>query len=119
MTVPPKRWKRGGAIRSINVERHEREWTRAYESLERVLWGKRRRCIVCRALPSENAHIENDGKGRKADADKIVSLCHEHHDELDNGDGREAFEQEYAVDLAAAAATHQAEWVAFCGEAAP
>lgn len=116
MTIPPKRWKRSGAIRPVNTERHEREWSRAYHSLERVLFVKRLPCIACGVRRCHNSHIENGGKSRKADYDKIVPACRTHHDELDNGNGRAAFEAKYDVYLEACAAETERQWLAFSGE---
>lgn len=90
-----------------NAKRSADEFTRCYGSPERCEWVQSLPCIVpdCRK-PSENMHIEGDGAGRKADANKIVPCCAGHHrtrrDSLHNL-GREAFEGEHLVDLAALA----------------
>lgn len=110
MTIPPKRIKRGGPIRAVNVERHEREWGRAYHSLERVQFVKRLPCAVCGRRPSHNSHTENGGKSRKADYTTIIPLCRTHHDELDNTNGRAAFADKYQVDLAGTAALVEERW---------
>ncbi len=120
MTIPRKysTLSRGTPLRSVNVERHEREWTRAYHSLERVAFVKSLPCIVpgCRAKPCDNAHIANDGKGRKGDYTLIVPACRTHHEELDNGDGRSAFEAMYGLSLAEHAAETEKAWLEFSAE---
>lgn len=113
MTIPPKRWHRSGRIRPINVERHEREWGRVYHSLERVLFVKRLPCIVCGIRRCHNSHIANDGKGRKGDYTLIVPCCRKHHDELDNANGRLAFQEKYGVFLEVEAAATEGAWLVF------
>lgn len=51
------------------------EFQRVYGSKRRVEFIKNLHCIVCFALPSENAHITSGGMGRKADYTQIVPLC--------------------------------------------
>lgn len=51
------------------------EFARVYGSKRRVEFIKNLHCIVCFALPSENAHITSGGMGRKADYTQIVPLC--------------------------------------------
>jgi hypothetical protein len=114
VTIPPKRLKRSGPIRSVNFERHEREWGRAYHSLERVQFVKRLPCAVCGVRRSHNSHTENGGKGRKGDYTTIIPLCRTHHDELDNTNGREAFAEKYAIDLAGTAAITEERWQTYC-----
>lgn len=113
MTIPPKRFNRGGPIPRVNVARHEKEWARTFHSLERCAFTKSRGCAVCGARPSENAHSENDGKGRRGDFDTILPLCRKHHSELDAGEGREAFEAKYELSLAEEAAKLQAAWLVY------
>ena len=77
-------------------------------------------CIVpgCPSLHQDNAHIEGDGAGRKANADKIVPLCRGHHrtrkDSLHNL-GREEFEGTFYVDLAALALDTERTWRRYAG----
>lgn len=58
-------------------------FARIYGSRERVEWVKSLPCVVCSYGPSENAHTENGGMGRKADYTTIVPLCHAHHMDYD------------------------------------
>lgn len=96
-------------------DRREHEWERAYGSEARVRWVQSLRCLVpgCTRWPSDNAHIETGGTGRKADADRIVPLCRAHH--TDGPDSlhalaREGFEQRHGLDLAAEAERVDASW---------
>lgn len=67
------------SVRPVNRERRKAETERAYGPPERRAWVKTLPCIVCGETPSDNAHIEGGGMGRKADADRIVPLCRRHH----------------------------------------
>jgi hypothetical protein len=53
----------------------ERE--RIYGPKGRVEFVQSLPCIVCGAVPSENAHTEGSGMGRKADARTIAPMCGE------------------------------------------
>ena len=56
-------------------------------------WIKNLECLACAAISPflgdatrgecDNAHVETDGMGRKADYDKIVPLCRTHHQRYD------------------------------------
>lgn len=92
-------------MKSRNHARYRKNWLRAYGSEKRVRFVKSLPCLVNNAEcsgPIENAHIENGGMGRKADADKIVPLCQHHHREQHAGPV--TFVQKYTLDLPAAAA---------------
>ena len=99
---------RKSRVNPINRERRDREWARAYGSVERVEAVRAMRCCVpgCNGL-SENAHITTGGMGRKADADKVANLCRGHHrtrrDSLHNLGSVEAFRRAHGVDLVAVA----------------
>lgn len=99
----------------MNVERYEKNWARSFHSLERVRFVKRLPCSVaeCRCRPSENAHGWVDGLSRRADYDAILPLCKAHHDELDESDGRAAFETKYGLWVELKAAETQASWLVF------
>lgn len=115
----PKPVKRKGTPTPVNRTRKAAEFTRCYGSEERVEWVQTLPCIVpgC-TQPSENMHIEGDGAGRKADANKVVPCCCGHHrtrkDSLHNL-GREAFEGEHLVDLAALALDTERCWRRYAG----
>ncbi len=100
--------------RAKNIQRSADSFTRCYHSEQRVEWVQGLPCIVpgC-GKPSENAHIEGDGGSRKAGYDKVVPLCRGHHltrrDSFHNL-GREAFEGEHLVDLAALALDTERCW---------
>lgn len=72
---------RSTLVKPINRARKASEFQRAYHSKARVAWVKAQPCAVllCNHAPCENAHIESGGMGRKADADKIIPLCRDHH----------------------------------------
>lgn len=105
--------------RAKNAKNAADTFTRCYHSEERVEWVQWQPCIVpgC-TQPSENMHIEGDGTGRKAGYEKIVPGCRGHHrtrkDSLHNL-GREAFEGEHLVDLAALALDTERCWRRYAG----
>ena len=53
------------------------EYQRIYGSKARVRWIKAHFCCCCEAVTgrNHNHHVVTGGTSRKADADKIVSLC--------------------------------------------
>lgn len=93
------------------------EFARIYGSEERAEWVKLQPCIACGGGPCDNAHIENEGKSRKASYLKIVPLCSTFpwsenvgcHDELDEMK-RETFEALYGIDLAKEAVKLEQRW---------
>lgn len=91
--------------------RRQKEWARAYHSEERVRWVKHHPCLVCGRTPSENAHTRSGGMGRKADADTIAPLCHEHHHEYDNH--KATFEDTHGLDLKAEAKALDERWTRY------
>lgn len=66
-------------VKKRNGKRHAAEWRRAYGSPERVKWITTVPCLMCGSLPSQNAHLESGGMGRKADAESIIPLCERCH----------------------------------------
>ena len=58
-------------LKRVNKQRKAKNWTRAYHSVERVVWVCAQPCRVCFSTPSINAHVGPKGKGtsRKADYD--------------------------------------------------
>lgn len=99
-------------LKSVNRKRKDREWKRAYGSEDRVRWVKQLNCLVCGAVPSENAHIETGGTGRKADADRVVPLCAKHHTDPEHGYdcNKATFEATHGLDLQAEAEKIEARW---------
>ena len=108
-------------IRAKNPKRAKSEFQRTYHSKERVAFVRLLPCAFgdclggLRGIRSENAHIETGGTGRKADANKIVPLCHFHHRAL-HTIGRRAFEKSYELNLDEAAAETEAAWKRHLGE---
>lgn len=104
--------KRGGKI--APKKRSASEFARIYGSRARVAWVKTLRCCVhtlgCIG-PIDNAHTENGGMGRKADARTIVPLCNHLHRKL-HAMGAESFQRVYRVELRAEAARVDALWQA-------
>ena len=74
-------------LKRVNKQRKAKNWTRAYHSVERVVWVCAQPCRVCFSTPSINAHVGPKGKGtsRKADYDQITSLCDYDHQRLHRG----------------------------------
>ena len=89
-------------VNPINRERRDREWARAYGSVERVEEVRAMRSVVSGKTPCVNAHVTTGGTGRKADARWVVPLTHEEHMEL-HAIGLRSFEAKYGVDLKAEA----------------
>jgi hypothetical protein len=107
-------------VKAVNRRRKEREWARTYGSAERVAFVQSLPCLVCVAVPSENAHVGNGGQGRKADADKVVPLCFTHHrggNDSYHALGRARFEDHHRLDLLAWAARVDAWWTEMEGAA--
>jgi hypothetical protein len=69
-----------------------------YGSPARARWITEQPCLVCRRLPSENAHTESGGMGMKAGPETIAPVCSEHHREL-HQHGIKTFEAKYAHEL--------------------
>lgn len=90
-----------------NRERRRKRFERAYESESRVRWTKRLPCTICRACPSEVAHVRSRAAGGTA-AD-TVPLCRQHHRES-HAMGIESFQRFYNVDLAAEARAVDEAW---------
>ena len=88
----------GTRLNPVNQKRKASAFARAYHSKERVAFVKALPCVVCHQTPSDNAHIENGGMGRKADYTTIVPLCRTHHRRL-HILGRATFEASYGVAL--------------------
>lgn len=100
--------KRGKAA-IVRRRRTKREFARIYGSKARVKWVQSLPCLLCENTPSQNAHIETGGTGRKADYDKIVPLCYWAH-RLLHTMGRSTFERCEKIDLAYHAAATQRQW---------
>lgn len=98
-----------------NGKRREKAFRRAYGSKERVEWTRLHGCVVCARVPCDNAHVVGGGMGRKADADRIVPLCREHHDDLHRF-GLATFQRVYLTDLPWAAELHAAAWREWQGQ---
>jgi hypothetical protein len=80
--IPRKKpLKRGGQPKRVNPKRKATNWRNAYGSRERCVFVQSLPCLVpfCGNTPSENAHIESGGMGRKAHYTKVVPLCSSHH----------------------------------------
>lgn len=88
------------------------EFARIYGSKKRVAWIKSQPCIAavwgC-VGPMQNAHTENGGMGRKADAKTIVPACQHHHDEMHH-EGVRTFAMRYGVHPKALAVSTEAAW---------
>lgn len=82
--TPLRRGARGAGLKPLKPtrsspikrkKRSPREFARVYGSEERVLWVQSLPCCRCGRRPSENAHTENGGRGRKADSPTVAPLC--------------------------------------------
>ena len=90
-------------------QRKRENWLRSYHSVERVKFvAEVLRCHIC-GREAENAHVASGGMSRKADYDKVVGLCAEHHRELHN-EGAKSFEAAYGFSLQELAAWVETEW---------
>ena len=96
-----KQLNRKKTVKRKNARRSAKEFRRAYGSRERVRAVQAMPCVVCGALPSENAHVRSRGAGGGA-AD-IVPLCMAHHREQHDV-GIATFQERHSIDLAAEAA---------------
>lgn len=75
---PPQRTTRPRPTSS--AKRKAARFARVYGSKKRVQWIAARPCCVCHRVPTEDHphvghHITTGGMSRKADADRIVTLC--------------------------------------------
>ena len=96
-------------VKPTNATRRATAFVRAYGSKERVEFVQALPCYVCGAIPSENAHTETGGMGRKADAHTVIPLCPTHHRRL-HANGIRYFETWYGITLAHAAAITDARY---------
>lgn len=103
--------KRRIPMKRVNPKRKREAFSRAYGSPQRVAWVKGHPCIVCGAIPSENAHTRTGGASRKADACWIVPLCKKHHAEL-HRHGINTFEITHGFALDVYAQIVDAQWQA-------
>jgi hypothetical protein len=103
-------------VRARNPKRQASEFVRAYHSKKRKRWIAAHRCLVCKALPSVNAHTRHpsSGAGYKGDYCAIAPICRAHECEK-HQHGEDTFNVKYAQQLdghtlAAHAARIEAEW---------
>ena len=112
----PKKIGKAARIRIRRRKRPESEFHRVYGGKRRIAFVKSLPCIVAGPECSgaiENAHAENGGMGRKADASSVFPCCGGHHGLL-HRQGVRWFQSHYAVSLSEAAATTQRLWEAHC-----
>lgn len=93
-----------------NAKRKASEFARCYDSVERVNFVKWLPSVVTGLGACENVHVRGDGAGRKGSYIWIVPLRPEEHRELHRW-GKASFESFYSIDLDAAAASVQREWL--------
>lgn len=106
--------KRRTRPKAVNRKRKASNFVRAYGSRLRVEWVKGLPCVVPSAIHGgeiENAHTQNGGAGRKADARYVVPMCRDHHRYL-HQHGQEAFQATFVVNLNAAARRTEIAWQA-------
>ncbi len=101
----------------VNRVRKPKNFVRTYHSVERVEFVQALHCIVdgCESTVSETAHVCDDGSkgaGRKSGYRCTAPVCREHHNELDEEIGSEAFSLKYGLVLEDEAAKTEAAWVA-------
>ena len=101
--------RRHGPVKARNAQRHAKEWARAYHSPARVRWVAAQPCVVCGMTPSENAHIQTGGMGRKANYQYIVPMCSTAHRNF-HQHGRE-FGDSRSLDLPALARLTEQRWL--------
>lgn len=98
---------RSTRIKPMNAKRKAKEFARAYESEERVLWVRSLPSVVSGRGPCENAHIRSRGAGGGS-ADIVPLTASEHGDF--HGWGRKEFEKRFGVDLASEARRIERLW---------
>lgn len=91
-------------LAKANPKRKAREFRRSYGSGDRADWVSHQPCLICSAVPSENAHVPSkSGASRKGDARWVVPLCLRHHqtakDSL-HALNKDGFEAAHQIDLA-------------------
>ena len=103
----------GGRIGPGDVEDAEEERRRTYGPPERRRWIREQPSVVSGERGCVNAHVppygDASGTGRKADARWVVPLTIEEERELHRV-GRQTFEEEHDVDLAAEAEQVEERW---------
>ena len=102
-----KKLNRDKAVKRKNARRSAKEFRRAYGSQERARAVQAMSCVVCGALPSQNAHAR--GRGAGGGAEDIVPLCMAHHREQHDV-GIATFEERYSIDLQKEARRTNAWW---------
>ncbi len=96
-------------VKKRNPERRSADFIRTYGSELRCRWMQAQPSIVSGRGPCVNAHIRGDGAGRKADAEWIVPITADEHDELHHI-GAAAFEKQYGISLYLAAKHTERQW---------
>ena len=110
-----KKLNRKTAVKRKNARRSAKEFRRAYGSKERVQAVQAMPCVVCGALPSQNAHVRSRGAG--GGAEDIVPLCggpggcHTEQHTI----GVQSFERKHGICLKDAARKTQEAWDALRG----
>ena len=102
-----KQLNRKKTVKRKNARRSVKEFRRAYGSQERARAVQAMPCVVCGALPSQNAHARSRGAG--GGAEDIVPLCMAHHREQHDV-GIATFEERYSIDLQKEARRTNAWW---------
>ena len=110
-------------IRKRNPKRVKENHLRAYGGEERIEWFKAQPCLICGAIPSENAHVPSrSGMSRRGDACWIVPLCGGHHrtakDSL-HALNKPGFNAAHGVDLEQLAHVYDARFEAYLASTAP
>ena len=81
---------------TTKAERKQKRWENNFGSLERVSIINSLPCVICKRIPSQNAHGRSRGSGGKWQS--IVPLCQIHHHEQ-HFIGIQTFQNKYSVDL--------------------
>ena len=87
---------RGGKLERSPMKKRKpsaAEQERKYGTPERRAWFKQRPCIICGRMPSDMAHVQSGGTGKKDHHRRTVPLCSTivatgyvgHHAEYDGG----------------------------------
>lgn len=110
-------------IKARNAKRWTKNQRRAFGSKDRAEFVRWLPCIVCGAIPSENAHTPHPsaGMGYRGDAVAVAPICWAHHqgatDSLHKM-GPGPFERLHGVNLEQAARDTEAAWQRHVGDAA-
>ena len=96
------------------TQRKADAFARSFHSDQRVKFVQSLPCRVCGSVPSENAHTQGGGTGRKGPYQSIIPLCPRHHQEA-HQHGHKTFATRHGINLEALAAQVEGMWARHSG----